>query len=93
MSLDKHSLRYFFQLRKVPFGIYPLVGMMAFALTGGSYFVIHTAGNPELEWNPQNRKHGFEGYQNNSLKRNQTTKIYTPNKDGSFTERFNKFVV
>jgi hypothetical protein len=27
------------------------------------------------------------------LKRNQTTKIYSPNKDGPFTERFNKFVL
>lgn len=92
MTFHDNSLRHFFQLRKIPAGIYPLVGMMAFALTGATYFVTHTAGNPELEWNPSNRKNGVEGYRNMSLKRNQTTKIYTPNKDGSFTERFNKFI-
>jgi hypothetical protein len=93
MTFHDNSLRQFFRSRNIPFGIYPLIGMMAFALSGGTYFIAHTAGNPELEWNPANRKNGFQDYKYNSLKRNQTTKIYSPNKDGPFTERFNKFVL
>ncbi len=82
------SLKAFFKPGKIPWGIYPLVGMMTFALSGMTYFIAHTAGGPELAWTKQERKPFYEGYANNNLERDSTTKIYSPN--GRFSGRWNK---
>jgi hypothetical protein len=88
--MQDKSLRKFFQFKKIPYGIYPLFGMMTFALCGGLYFMIHTAGNPELEWNKNNRKLGIQYHDNYKLLSHQTTKIYAPT-SSTFTEKVNRF--
>ena len=87
-----NSLAKFFTVRKMAgsWGLLPLYGMMTFAVGGAAYFALHTAGGPELAWQPSERSHvGYGGYANNNLKREQTTKLYNPN--GRFSERWNKF--
>ena len=90
---DSTSLKAFFRPQNFAksWGLAPLYGMMAGALGMAAYFVVHTAGGPELAWTPKERLPGYVGYANNNLKREQTTKIYNPN--GRFSERWNKFVL
>ena len=86
------SLKKFFSFRKFSsaWGLLPLYAMMAGGLTMAGYFALHTAGGPEIAWTSKERLPNFEGYANNKLKREQTTKIYNPN--GRFSERWNKFL-
>ncbi len=86
------SLRKFFSYKQFAgsWGLLPLYGMMAGGLTMAGYFILHTAGGPEIAWTPKERLPYYEGYANNKLKREQTTKIYNPN--GRFSERWNKFI-
>ncbi|KAJ3312143.1 hypothetical protein HDV04_003397 [Boothiomyces sp. JEL0838] len=63
----------FFQLKKIPTGIYPLAVIMAGAITGASFLLYHTAVNPDVSWD---RKHN--PHPNLALKRNQTHKFYDP---------------
>lgn len=90
---ESKSLRAFFQPRNLArsWGLAPLYIMMTGALGMASYFVVHTAGGPEIAWTPKERQPGYVGYANNNLRREQTTKIYSPN--GRFSERWNKFVL
>ncbi|KAJ3301970.1 hypothetical protein HDV03_005544 [Kappamyces sp. JEL0829] len=89
-----NSLASFFSPRTMfaAWGLFPLYGALTFALAGGSYFVLHTAGGPELGWTAQERVPGYEGYANNRLQPYQSTKMYSPHKGEFFTEHWNKLV-
>ena len=92
-TFNDQSLKSFFAPKKLAacWGLAPLYGMMAFAVGGAIYFAVHTAGGPEIAWTREERsKPAYGGYSNNSLQREQTSKIYNPN--GRFSERWNKFI-
>ncbi|KAL2914048.1 hypothetical protein HK105_206493 [Polyrhizophydium stewartii] len=64
-------------LKKIPVGVYPLFGIMAFAMGGATFFLTHLARHPEVVWSKRNNPQPYQ-----SVKQNETTKLYNPN--GSF---------
>jgi hypothetical protein len=67
------SLMKFFRIKKIPSGIYPLLGIMTFAVSGASYFAYHCLSGPEIQLH-KNRESA-----NMHLMRDETTKLWNPN--------------
>ncbi|KAI8900184.1 hypothetical protein BC833DRAFT_523818 [Globomyces pollinis-pini] len=65
------GLTSFFHIKKVPVGIYPLLGIIGFAVGGASYFAYHSLSGPEILLRKGEAP-------NMSLKSNETTKFYRP---------------
>ncbi|TPX72718.1 hypothetical protein SpCBS45565_g00386 [Spizellomyces sp. 'palustris'] len=62
-----------YTLTKVPSGVYPLFGIMAFAVAGAGYFVVHKTSGPDCVWARKSNPQPW-----NTVQANQTTKIYDP---------------
>jgi len=58
-------------LTKVPSAVYPLFAVMAFAVTGASYFLFNRATRQEVVWA---RKSNPEPW--NTISQHQTSKLY-----------------
>ena len=82
-AANSMAIKHFFQLKKVPVGIYPLVGIIGMALTGASYFVYHSAMGPEIKWDKRNNP-----VPNFGIKRTENTKLYDP--FGHFPEKWQR---
>ncbi|KAI9000275.1 hypothetical protein BC832DRAFT_594124 [Gaertneriomyces semiglobifer] len=62
-----------YSLTNVPSGVYPLFGVMAFAVGGLGYFLYHKSTAPDVIWARKSNPHPWL-----SVKPNQTSKLYDP---------------
>ncbi|KAL2917790.1 hypothetical protein HK105_202663 [Polyrhizophydium stewartii] len=63
--------------------VYPLFGIMAFAMGGATFFLTHLARHPEVVWSRRNNPQPYQ-----SVKQNETTKLYNPN--GTFERTWSR---
>jgi hypothetical protein len=82
MAPQNMSVTSFFAARKIPVGIYPLMGIMGFAVSGASYFVYHSVLGPEIQLNRNKEA------PNLSIQPHQTPKFWNPN--GRFQEYWHR---
>jgi hypothetical protein len=82
MAIQNMSVGSFFQVKKIPSGIYPLLCVMTFAVSGASYFAYHSAVGPEIGWN---KKKELPNY---AIEPHQTPKFWNPN--GRFREYWHR---
>jgi amino acid transporter len=78
MEASNMQVKSFFQPRKIPAGIYPLLMVMSFAVCGASYFAYHSAVGPEIGWDKKKTTPNY------FIQPHQTSKFWNPT--GSFTE-------
>ena len=88
-SFRDNSLTQFFNPRRIPRYIYPLVTVVVSANVGAAWFLLYTAGKPEVEWHRDKIKHSQ--YSNTDIEQDQTTKLYNPWSGKRFKERLNQF--
>ncbi|KAI8894284.1 hypothetical protein BC833DRAFT_605487 [Globomyces pollinis-pini] len=68
---------------KIPTGVYPIFGFVAFACAAGGYYCAHMIQNPDNVFDKKNNPTPWE-----SVRPNQTTKLYNPT--GAFEENWKR---
>jgi hypothetical protein len=82
-TYNKNNMTFtsFFKLKKVPIGIFPLLGVMSFAVCGGTYFAYHSLSGPEIQLRKNHKA-------NMDIPVGVTTKLYNPN--GKFEGKWSR---
>jgi len=78
MTFRDQSFMKMFSMKRIPYGIYPLVGGLVFALSGMTYVAYHSLCSPDIGLWKSERDPFYVKYKNN-VNGNKSTKLYNVN--------------